>query len=533
MNTPIEDALAKQEDFTVREFEERAQKVITELMEQGLNAELYYKNKDPKEFISLVPTSAHTGEGVQDLLLLMIQSMQEQMLKRIMWQQEPKCTLLEVKAIDGLGTTIDVVLLSGRLRVGDTIVCCGINGPIVTTVRALLTPKPMKEMRIKVRRRVYGNALPPVPTPPVHLLFTFPLPCPLSPPLSRQGSYVHHDEIEGAMGIKIAAHGVEHALAGTSVLVKHPDDEVEDLKVRRRHDAQCPTSAPSPHTQRAHLAHVPDSPPAAAQSVAMSALRGLESLLQKSGRGVHVQASTLGSLEALLEFLRTLNPPIPVAGFSIGPVHRRDVMQASIMLEHQEECVRVPPQPHPAAARDTPCRRRPGTPPSSPSTFPCPRRQRQRRARWGSPFSPPTSFTTSSTDSASTWKRCGARRAPCATLAHTRTHALSPCFAQVKQRRREESSGEAVFPCELSIYKDHVFAKRNPILLGVRIQAGILKKNTPLAVVRITSESGAAGDEGAEVRRGTGRLGSPPSLPPACPVPAEAGGARDWPRHRH
>lgn len=75
----------------------------------------------------------------------------------------------------------------------------------------------------------------------------------------------------------------------------------------------------------------------------------------------------------------------------------------------------------------------------------------------------------------------------------------------VKQRRREESSGEAVFPCELSIYKDHVFAKRNPILLGVKIQAGILKKNTPLAVVRISTEAGAAGEEGVEVRRRDGR----------------------------
>jgi len=56
---------------------------------------------------------------------------------------------LEVKVIEGLGTTIDVVLVNGLLKVGDTIVISGLNGPIVTTIRALLTPQPMKELRVK------------------------------------------------------------------------------------------------------------------------------------------------------------------------------------------------------------------------------------------------------------------------------------------------------------------------------------------------------------------------------------------------
>lgn len=81
-----------------------------------------------------------------------------------------QCTVLEVKAIEGLGTTMDVVVVNGRLQEKQTIVICGLDGPIVTQIRSLLTPQPMKEMRVK--------------TP-----------------------YVNHKEIRGAIGVKICANG--------------------------------------------------------------------------------------------------------------------------------------------------------------------------------------------------------------------------------------------------------------------------------------------------------------------------------------
>ena len=109
--------------------------------------------------------------------------------KQLYERDEHECTVLEVKVIEGLGTTIDVVLVNGLLKVQDTIVLQGFNGPIVTQIRALLTPHPMKEMRVKAE-------------------------------------YIHHQKIKGAMGIKISAPGLENAIAGSELYVAKNDSEI-------------------------------------------------------------------------------------------------------------------------------------------------------------------------------------------------------------------------------------------------------------------------------------------------------------------
>jgi len=186
-----------------------------------------------------VPTSAHTGEGIPDMLMLLVRLTQERMTETLMYLSELECTVLEVKVIEGHGTTIDVILSNGFLHEGDRIVLCGLEGPIITNVRALLTPEPLREMRVK-------------------------------------SQYVHHKEVKAALGVKISAQGLTNAIAGSRLLVVGPDDDEEDL----------------------------------AEEV-MEDLQGLYDRVRSVSKGVFVQASTLGSLEALLEFLKTSKIPVP------------------------------------------------------------------------------------------------------------------------------------------------------------------------------------------------------------------------------
>lgn len=158
-NGGFRESLALQSKSTRSEFEDRVKKTKLAFAEQGLNAEIFDENSNLARTVSLVPTSAITGEGIPDMLMLLVKLTQERMNQSLMFISELECTILEVKIIEGLGTTIDVILSNGVMREADKIVLCGMDGPIVTNIRALLTPQPLRELRVKVSRPTISSIL--------------------------------------------------------------------------------------------------------------------------------------------------------------------------------------------------------------------------------------------------------------------------------------------------------------------------------------------------------------------------------------
>lgn len=53
---------------------------------------------------------------------------------------------------------------------------------------------------------------------------------------------------------------------------------------------------------------------------------------------------------------------------------------------------------------------------------------------------------------------------------------------ELKQKKREEFKHIAVFPCKLKILPQCVFNSRDPIVVGVMVEAGIVKEGTPICV---------------------------------------------------
>ncbi len=104
--------------------------------------------------------------------------------------------------------------------------------------------------------------------------------------LAFQNTYVEHKEIQAAQGVKICAKDLDHAIAGLNCLVAYHSDEVELCKEEMSRRLES----------------------------ALNAIKLKE-------RGVFVQASTLGSLEALLEFLKTSKIPVWVLVLSLELSH--------------------------------------------------------------------------------------------------------------------------------------------------------------------------------------------------------------------
>jgi translation initiation factor IF-2 len=67
--------------------------VFLQLNEQGLNVSLYWKNPDPRKYVNVVPTSAISGEGIPDLLQLMVKLTQSMMSDRLTLLPVPQCTV--------------------------------------------------------------------------------------------------------------------------------------------------------------------------------------------------------------------------------------------------------------------------------------------------------------------------------------------------------------------------------------------------------------------------------------------------------
>ncbi|KAJ4418608.1 eukaryotic translation initiation factor 5B [Neurospora sp. IMI 360204] len=366
-NNGFQESLALQNKAVQNEFKNRLEQTKLAFAEQGFNSELFYQNKSMAKYVSLVPTSAHTGEGIPDMLKLIVQLTQERMVGSLMYLSEVQATVLEVKAIEGFGMTIDVILTNGILKEGDRIILCGTEGVIKTNIRALLTPAPLRELRLK-------------------------------------SQYVHNKEVKAALGVKISAPGLEGAIAGSRLLVVGPDDDEDDLEDEVEAD-----------------------------------LASLFSRVEKSGRGVSVQASTLGSLEALLDFLKECK--IPVANVGIGPVYKRDVMQCGIMLEKAPD------------------------------------------------YAVMLCFDVKVDKEAQEYADQQGVKIFTADIIYHLFDQFTKHMNELLEKKKEESKLLAVFPCVLAPVA--VFNKSGPIVIGVDVVEGQLKINTPISAVRQNPVTGA------------------------------------------
>ncbi len=181
---------SKQNPKAVLDLDNRIYDIMGELAELGYEADRYDKIEDFRKKVAIIPTSAKTGEGIPDLFLVLAGITQQFMMQKLEYSEGPGTgTVLEVKEVEGLGTTIDVILYDGVIRKNDKIVVGGRQEPKLLNIRALLQPKELDEMR------------------------------------DPRDKFKPVDYVFASAGLKISAPGLEDALSGAPVRVAPPGEE--------------------------------------------------------------------------------------------------------------------------------------------------------------------------------------------------------------------------------------------------------------------------------------------------------------------
>jgi translation initiation factor 5B len=139
---------ASQGSFVKESLDNKLYEIMGTFSRLGFRTDRFDQIKDFTSTVALVPTSAKTGEGVKELLMVLIGLAQQYLKKRLQTTEGPaKGSVLEVKEEPGLGLTLNTIIYDGTLRKDDLIVVGGKEKPIVTHIRAILVPKPLDEIR--------------------------------------------------------------------------------------------------------------------------------------------------------------------------------------------------------------------------------------------------------------------------------------------------------------------------------------------------------------------------------------------------
>ncbi|WP_058992808.1 translation initiation factor IF-2 [Haloarcula sp. CBA1127] len=189
---PVQQTMDAQSDRVQSDLNEKLYEIIGELSDNGFSADMYWRVQNFQANIGVVPVSAETSEGIPDLLTVMMGLSQRYMKEEMEIDTSGPGvgTVLEVKDTQGFGTTLDAIIYDGTIRNDDTIVVGGLQGPIITDVRALLRPRPLEEIR-------------------------------------TEQEFEQVDQVAAADGVKIAAPDLGDAMAGAPIRVIRDRDRSE------------------------------------------------------------------------------------------------------------------------------------------------------------------------------------------------------------------------------------------------------------------------------------------------------------------
>ena len=169
--------------------------LVGTLHKEGFQSERFDRISDFASQISIIPISARSGEGIIEVLAMLLGLAQEYLTEQLEINEDApaKGTVLEIKEETGLGLTVDSIIYDGVLRTNDEIALMTSNNEVLTTkIRSILRPLPLEEMRDSKKK------------------------------------FQKFDEVVAAAGIKIAAPNLDDVVSGSPLRVLNDEEDVEE-----------------------------------------------------------------------------------------------------------------------------------------------------------------------------------------------------------------------------------------------------------------------------------------------------------------
>ena len=177
-----------------QDLDNKIYEIVGELHKEGFQSERLDRVSNFASQISIIPISAKTGEGVIEVLAMLLGLAQEYLTEQLEIDENApaKGTVLEIKEETGLGVTLDAIIYDGVLRTNDEIaLMLSSEDVLVTKIRSILRPLPLEEMRDSKKK------------------------------------FRKLDEVVAAAGIKVAAPHLDDVVSGSPLRVLSEDTDVE------------------------------------------------------------------------------------------------------------------------------------------------------------------------------------------------------------------------------------------------------------------------------------------------------------------
>ena len=198
-----EQAPSVQQDLDFKLYE-----LVGTLHKEGFQSERFDRVSNFASQISIIPISARSGEGIIEVLAMLLGLAQEYLTEQLEINEDApaKGTILEIKEEVGLGLTVDSIIYDGVLRTNDEIALINSSNEVVTTkVRSILRPLPLEEMRDSKKK------------------------------------FRKLDEVVAAAGIKIAAPNLDDVVSGSPLRVLSDEEDVEEQLLKEIEDITIST----------------------------------------------------------------------------------------------------------------------------------------------------------------------------------------------------------------------------------------------------------------------------------------------------